>query len=128
VNPGNKRAWRLYDRRTKAIADVLALEAEDLNAPGPLFLHHPTAQGRHRTLDPAELSGVETLLVDVLRQGRLVYDLPSIDAIRARRQADLDRLDPGVKRLVNPHAYHVSLTRDLWNLKQGLIDAARAKP
>ena len=43
---------------------------EDLNAPGPLFLHHPTAQGKQRTLEPAELSGVETLLVDVLRQGR----------------------------------------------------------
>ena len=57
-----------------------------------------------------------------------MYDLPSIDAIRVQRQADLDRLDPGVKRLVNPHAYHVSLTRDLWSLKQGLIDAARAKP
>jgi nicotinate phosphoribosyltransferase len=128
LNPGNKQAWRLYDRRTKAIADVLALDTEDLHAPGPLCLHHPTVQDRQRTLQRAELSGVESLLVDVLRQGQLVYELPSIDLIRDRRQADLDRLDPGVKRLVNPHAYHVSLTRELWSLKQGLIDAVRAKP
>jgi nicotinate phosphoribosyltransferase len=30
-------------------------------------------------------------------------------------------LDPGVKRLINPHIYHVSLTRRLWDLKQELI-------
>jgi nicotinate phosphoribosyltransferase len=127
LNPGNKRAWRLYDRRNKAIADVLALDWEDLRSPGPIYLQHPTVQDKNRMLEPAELSGVETLLVDVLRAGRLVYELPTIDEIRVQRQADLERLDAGVKRLVNPHAYHVSLTRNLSNLKQGLIEAAREK-
>jgi nicotinate phosphoribosyltransferase len=46
--------------------------------------------------------------------------------MRARRQADVDRLDPGVKRFVNPHVYHVSLSERLWNRKQGLVEAARS--
>jgi nicotinate phosphoribosyltransferase len=46
--------------------------------------------------------------------------------MRARRQADVDRLDPGVKRFVNPHVYHVSLSERLWNRKQDLIQAARS--
>jgi nicotinate phosphoribosyltransferase len=61
----------------------------------------------------------------VIEQGRLVYDLPSIEEIRTRRRADIKRLDPGVKRLMNPHTYHVSLTKRLWDLKQELIRSAK---
>jgi nicotinate phosphoribosyltransferase len=39
--------------------------------------------------------------------------------------ADLERLDPGVKRLVNPHVYHVSVTRRLAELKSRLAAEAR---
>jgi nicotinate phosphoribosyltransferase len=42
--------------------------------------------------------------------------------MRSIRQQDLDRLDPGVKRIMNPHIYHVSLTPKLWNLKQDLVN------
>jgi len=44
--------------------------------------------------------------------------------MRQRREADTRRLDPGVKRLMNPHIYHVSLTQRLWDLKQHLIRSA----
>jgi nicotinate phosphoribosyltransferase len=47
--------------------------------------------------------------------------------MRERRQADVERLDPGVKRIMNPHVYHVSLTERLWSLKQGLIESAKAR-
>jgi nicotinate phosphoribosyltransferase len=72
-----------------------------------------------------EVSEIEPLLVEVLKEGELVYDPPSIEEMRKRRQADLERLDPGVKRLMNPHIYHVSLTERLWNLKQELIQSAK---
>jgi nicotinate phosphoribosyltransferase len=36
----------------------------------------------------------------------------------------VERLDPGIRRLVNPHVYHVSLTQSLWELKQRLIAEA----
>jgi nicotinate phosphoribosyltransferase len=41
--------------------------------------------------------------------------------MRQRRQADLERLEPGVRRIINPHVYHVSLTEPVWSLKQELI-------
>jgi nicotinate phosphoribosyltransferase len=44
--------------------------------------------------------------------------------MRERRRSDVARLDPGVKRLLNPHIYHVSLTQRLWELKQELVGAA----
>jgi nicotinate phosphoribosyltransferase len=46
--------------------------------------------------------------------------------MRTSREADLGQLDPGVKRLMNPHIYHVSLSQRLWELKQQLITSARA--
>ena len=44
--------------------------------------------------------------------------------MRRARIADVERLDPGVRRLINPHIYHVSLSEQLWELKQRLIQTA----
>jgi nicotinate phosphoribosyltransferase len=55
----------------------------------------------------------------------LVRELPGIEEMRAQRRADTERLDPGVRRIMNPHIYHVSLTGRLWDLKQELITSAR---
>jgi nicotinate phosphoribosyltransferase len=123
-NPGNKNAWRLYDNRGNATADVLALEDEDLTGLQHIELHHPTDHTKKRMLERKDISDIEPLLVDVLVGGRQVIDLPDIEAIRQVRQKDVERLDPGVRRLMNPHIYHVSLTPSLWELKQDLIRTA----
>jgi nicotinate phosphoribosyltransferase len=125
LNPGHKLIWRVYDRRGKATADLLSLEDEDPNRMERILLHHPTQHTKYRTLKRDEMSEAEPLLVDILQEGKLVYDLPSIQDMRERRQADVARLDPGVKRLMNPHRYHVSLSARLWDLKQELIQSAR---
>ena len=39
----------------------------------------------------------------------------------ARRIADVGRLDPGVRRLVRPHTYHVSITDGVFALKEQLL-------
>jgi nicotinate phosphoribosyltransferase len=123
-NPANKKAWRIYDRRGKATADLLTLEDEDPRQPKRIVLRHPSDHTKYRVLAENEISEIEPLLVDVLREGKLVYDLPSIDAMRTQRAIDVSRLDPGVRRLVNPHVYHVSLSQRLWDLKQVMIDTA----
>ncbi|MFL5734133.1 MAG: nicotinate phosphoribosyltransferase [Chloroflexia bacterium] len=123
-NPGNKRVWRIYDERGKATVDLLGLEGEDPQQMDPIIVRHPADHTKSRALDPARVSKIEPLLVDILRDGKLVYDLPDIEHMRAKGRADIDRLDPGVRRLINPHIYHVSLTPHLWDLKQDLIDSA----
>jgi len=45
--------------------------------------------------------------------------------MREVRDADIEQLDPGVRRIMNPHIYHVSLSKELWNLKQILIRKAK---
>ncbi|MBN1681784.1 MAG: nicotinate phosphoribosyltransferase [Anaerolineae bacterium] len=125
--PGQKRVWRVYDRRGTATADLLTLEEEDPLTMPEIVLHHPSDHTKCRTLKQVDISEIEPLLVKTLDQGRLVYDLPSIEAMRDQRQLDVDRLDPGVRRLLNPHIYHVSLTETLWKLKNDLIVSVAAR-
>lgn len=123
-NPGNKLAWRLYDQRGFATADLLSLDDEDPTAAKQLVLHHPTDHTKIRTLSLSQISQLEPLLVDILVEGKLVFDLPDIEAMRQQRIRDVERLDAGVRRIMNPHIYHVSLTKKLWDVKQDLIRSA----
>lgn len=125
VIPGPKKSYRLYDTRGKAIADLLALEDEELKNQKSLILHHPYEPEIVRELRRDEISNIEPLLTDVLLDGKPVYQMPSIEDMRRLRQDDLERLDSGVKRFINPHCYHVSLTDKLWKLKQDLVHKFR---
>lgn len=123
-NPGNKRVWRIYDRRGIATADLIGLEGETIDAMEQVELRHPTDHTKFRTLERQEISKIEPLLVSVLHEGKLEVEREEIEVLRKRRKADFERLDAGVRRLMNPHIYHVSLTRKLWDLKQELIRSA----
>lgn len=120
--PGNKQVWRIYNNNNRTTADLIGLSGEDINSMDVLSLHHPIDPGKHRTLQKDHISKTDPLLLDVLKDGQLIYTFPSIEEIRQLRNYDLELLDPGVKRLINPHVYHVSLTDKLWELKQNLIE------
>jgi nicotinate phosphoribosyltransferase len=124
-NPGQKRIWRIYDKRGKATADVLSLDHEQLKPHTDIELHHPIEDKTYRTLRAEDNSATELLLEDIMQDGKVVYQWPSIEAMRSLRDHDLERLDAGVKRIMNPHIYHVSLTCALWDLKQELIRNVR---
>lgn len=125
INPGRKAAWRLYDRRERATADLLAMENEDPKNMDAILLRHPSDSRQSRRVLQEELTGVERLLEPVLQDGKRVTKAASMDEMRTYRDDDLACLDPGVRRLVNPHVYHVSLTDALWSLKQDLVESAR---
>ena len=124
-NPGIKRAWRMYDQRGKATADVLTVADEIPSAGERMLLRHPNDHAKLRRLGAGEISRIEPLHVDVVRNGARATPRPPLEEMRARRAADVEQLDPGIRRLVNPHIYHVSLSEKLWDLKQDLIADAR---
>ncbi len=67
----------------------------------------------------------EDLLVPIYREGKIVYQLPSISDIRKRVNEELSRLLEGSKRFENPHTYEVGLEKTLFDLKTKLILAHR---
>ncbi|MEZ4611814.1 MAG: hypothetical protein R2851_15415 [Caldilineaceae bacterium] len=106
--------WRLYDARGKATADLLTLlthgrpSAERLPV-SPL--RHPMDHTKYRIVRTSPRWSNSTWTVT---DGAVVYTPPPLDELRSGAAADLARLDPGVRRLVNPHIYHVSLSQKLW--------------
>ncbi len=127
LNPGNKRVWRIYDDRGKATADLISLQGEEIENHSPLELRHPSMASKRRSLKESETTWVEKLLVPVIKDGEVVNDQPGIHEMRDLLKKDVDALDPGVRRLMNPHIYHVSITPKLWDLKQALIKKARVE-
>jgi nicotinate phosphoribosyltransferase len=75
----------------------------------------------------AEDLASEELLVPILRDGEPVAELPSLEKIRARAQAQLARLSPGIKRFANPHQYPAGLELGLHEVKTDLVLRARGE-
>lgn len=125
LNPGNKQVYRIYDQRGNATSDLITADEPNPEESGEITLRHPIDHSKYRVLKHDALSAVEPLLVKVLDRGSLVYEFPSIQEIRRLRDRDMERLDSGVKRIMNPHIYHVSISQKLWDLKQSLIKSIK---
>ena len=118
--PGEKKVLRVYDSRGLATADIVALADEDPMAEEQVELFHPHRELR-RNLRKEQVSATEPLLELVFSEGARRDGEPDLGVLRKRRQDDIERLHPGVRRLVNPHIYHVSLTRRLKDLQTDLV-------
>jgi nicotinate phosphoribosyltransferase len=120
TTPGPKRLYRVYDARGMATADLVTLDQERPSLDAPLRLRHPVER-TSRTLQPDDIGGIEPLLEVAWHDGRRAGPTPDLSTLQQRRREDEERLDPGVRRLINPHIYHVSLSEALWELKQDLL-------
>jgi nicotinate phosphoribosyltransferase len=65
------------------------------------------------------------LLVPIFTSGSLVYQSPSLKDIQAQVKEEKKRFSTEIRRLINPHLYHVDLSQKLWELKQTLLTEAR---
>ena len=120
TNPHFKRAFRLYDNATgKAEADLLCVfDEEPPDGSRPLELFDPEYTWKRKTI---ENYTARELGVRIYRSGKLVYDLPSIEEIRAHCTREVASLWDEVTRFENPHTYYVDLSEKLWGIKQQLL-------
>ncbi|MBX5435681.1 MAG: nicotinate phosphoribosyltransferase [Alicyclobacillaceae bacterium] len=121
TNPGKKKVLRLYVDG-QASADLICLDDEEYDPAQPLELFDPVHTYKRKTIQHYE---IEPLLVPVFLGGRLVYPLPSLGEIRRRAVESLSRFASEVLRPINPHEYHVDLSKPLWDLKQRLLHQMR---
>jgi nicotinate phosphoribosyltransferase len=127
LNPGVKQLWRLYDDRGRATADVLSRAGEELHPGTTIELHHHSRPDVSRVLAAGRWTRSESLLETIVDGGDAVVDggdhaLDDVDAAADRRRRDVETLDPGVRRLVNPHEYHVSITTAVRDEKRRLLE------
>ena len=119
TNPHFKKVYRLFENDTgKAIADLICAHDEVIDPSQPLELFDPEATWKRKTITDFT---VRELLVPIFRGGELVYEKPSIEAMRAWCAGQIDTLWDEVKRFENPHNYYVDLSQKLWDIKQQLL-------
>ncbi|GAB4016593.1 nicotinate phosphoribosyltransferase [Spirosoma migulaei] len=116
--PGIQQVRRFRDERG-FLADMIYNTEEMSGSDRPTTMIDPMDFTKRRRFEATQ--SYEDLLVPVFQEGKCVYNLPDIHAVRARVQTQLAGLHPGVKRFVNPHTYPVGLEKSLHELKTELI-------
>ena len=125
TNPHYKKVWRFYGRDTgKAIADYLSLYDETVDDSGDFEIFDPEAVWKRKVVYDFE---AKELQVPIFQKGKLVYELPSLEQIRAYCAEQVDTLWDEVKRFDNPHSYYVDLSQKLWDIKQAMLLEAGGK-
>ena len=119
TTPHFKKVYRLRGRDTgKAEADLICLYDEIIDDTRPIEIFDPEHTWKRKTIDNFV---AEELLVKVFDKGELCYKLPTLEEIRARKEAEIEGLWDEVKRFTNPHNYYVDLSQKLWDIKYKML-------
>lgn len=116
--PGFKKTYRFFDEHGMAAADCMFLRDEEPDFSRPFELFDPEFTWKRKVM---ENYTVRELQVPVFLGGELVYELPTLEEIRAHCAAEVDRLWEEVKRFDQPHCYYVDLSQKLWDLRDHLL-------
>ena len=109
----------LYDKETgKAIADQICVYDETIDESQPLTIFDQHNPWKRKTI---ENFTARELMVQVFKNGKLVYDLPDMKQIREYCMKEVDTLWDEVKRFENPHGYYVDLSQKLYDIKTELL-------
>ena len=121
TNPHYKRLYRFYGKDTnKAIADYMTVYDEVVDDTQDMEIFDPDATWKTKTVFNFE---AKELQVPIFKEGKLVYQMPTLDEIRTYCLSEVDRLWDEIKRFDNPQTYYVDLSQKLWDIKYGLLKA-----
>lgn len=124
TNPGFKTLYRLYDKEShKALADVMTLDGETIPEEDGCEIFDPNAVWKKKTLNNFY---VKNLRVQLFKNGKKVYQCPSIEEVREYCAEQIETLWEETLRFENPQTYYVDLSQNLWNVKNQLIEKHNA--
>ena len=119
TNPHFKKLYRFYGNNTgKAIADYLCVYDEAVDDSGDFEIFDPEATWKRKTVYNFT---AKPLHRQIFKDGKRVYELPTLDEIRNYCREQVDTLWDEVKRFDNPHSYYVDLSQKLWQIKYDLL-------
>lgn len=120
TNPHFKKVYRYFDKDSgKAIADELCIYDEVVDDSKPRTIFDSNAVWKTKMLDNYT---AKELLVPIFKNGKCVYESPSIEEIAAYCREQIDLLWDEVKRFENPHNYYVDLSKKLYDIKALLLN------
>eukprot|EP01130_Rhizamoeba_saxonica_P008628 TRINITY_DN3489_c0_g1_i5.p2 TRINITY_DN3489_c0_g1~~TRINITY_DN3489_c0_g1_i5.p2 ORF type:complete len:352 (+),score=79.16 TRINITY_DN3489_c0_g1_i5:648-1703(+) len=112
--PGKKDIYRLYiGDQGHPILDIMVTEGSQEPKIGEqIYCRHPLIETKRVMVKPTNVVKLNELVWD----GKLVYDLPTLDEIRARVKEQIETLRPDHKRSLFPTPYKVSVSGELYEL------------
>ena len=122
TNPGNKTIYRIYDKNTGKIrADLICLVGEVFDPEEDMTIFDPNEPWKKTRLAGGSYT-LRELLVPVFKDGKCIYESPSVMDIQAACTKEKDTIWDETKRFVNPHEIHVDLSKKLYDLKNDLLN------
>lgn len=122
-NPGIQQVRRYYSSTGESTEDLI------YNVNQPLTESSLGVNITDSTFESpvqADLS-YRDLLVPIFRNGKKVYEEPSLVDIRQNTKNELAQFPIGIKRFFNPHLYPVQMEKNLYTVKIELIRQIRNK-
>jgi len=84
--PGRKQVFRKYNKKGQIAEDIIGLETEKLGEP---------------------------LLIEYIKDGKLIHQLPSLDAIKERLESELSKLPESLKEITKTVDYKVKINKKI---------------
>lgn len=123
TNPGLKKVYRVYNKDGKAIADLLSKADETVSFEHPFRYVDPVKPWKNRTFEQCTIKEMQ---VQIFKDGTLVYELPSLEQIKAYVERQLkSEIWEEEQRFENPHIHYMDMTPDLYEMKMALLHESR---
>ena len=117
--PGIKRVYRIINKENgMAAGDYIALESEDVSKEKSIKLFHPTHTYLEKVVENFE---ARDLHVDVFKDGRQVYAIPSVQESAQYFKENKKTLWNEYLRLLNPEFYPVDLSTKCWENRNNIL-------
>ncbi|WP_031546596.1 nicotinate phosphoribosyltransferase [Salinicoccus luteus] len=125
TTPGKKNIHRIINKNTgMSEGEYITHFGEEIKEDEPLLMFHPIHTMKRKLI--RSYRAVE-LMKDIFIDGECVYEPENIDTIKRRHEERLGLLWEEYKRFLNPEEYPVDLSRELWQIKQDLIEESSNK-
>ena len=117
--PGIKRVYRIINKENgMAAGDYIALESEDVSKEKSIKLFHPTHTYLEKEVENFE---ARDLHVDVFKDGRQVYAIPSVQESAQYFKENKKTVWNEYLRLLNPEFYPVDLSTKCWENRNNIL-------
>ena len=118
TTPGPKKTYRIINKQTnKSEGDYIAFSHEEVTDK-PLKMFDPIFPHKFKYVEDYEALD---LMKPIFINGNRVYDLPSMEEMRAYHKQQIGYIWDETLRYLNPQTYFVDLSQEVWDMKQALI-------
>ena len=121
TNPGKKKLWRIFSKETGyALADLISMSDETFDGTKPIPYIDPIKPWKKMSFHDVEVKEMQQV---IFKDGKLVYDKPSLDDIRNYVKIQLiEQVWEEEQRFENPHVHYVDWSTKLYDIKKQMLE------